>query len=367
MAKKSQSKLVPSSSVRSICFPVKWPCDEEDKDSLRKVVTDCFKAATTISQETIRQILIQDSYVRQPGDVKLPKSPKVYTYQKGDERYATWASTVAAIKHDIESRWRKLRYDVLWTNKMGIPSYRYPQPFPFGSKNWHIVDSQDRLRINLKLMGFKEEIPVECKLGPGQHRNLSAARKMHNGEYKRGTATLYENRSGELMLKLACYIPDKQERTTGGALRVFSCADSFLVAENDTANKLWVLNAIHVRQWIVKHDIAMKRFREDLKADRRLRTGKRKGLMTQSQAAQRKMRNRLDSFVHESSCQLVEYAYKRGFAEIALDLSDKSYFDHFPWYQLETQIASKAKHKGLRVSEWERKSRGRSQDVSEGE
>lgn len=343
--------------VRSIAFPIKWPVDQEKQKTLRELLERSWKLATAESQRALRMCISQDAYVRQHTDQKLPKCPKIYTYSKG--QYDGWASTASAVCRAVEKRWKAMRYDVLWTNKMGIPSYRYPQPWPIHNREWSIVDCQSRLVVKVPL-GTERGIELECKLGAGQRRNLDAMRRVATGDYKPGEASVYKRKDGTVMAKFAVHIPVRT-RELDGTLRVYSDAHAFLVAENDTANRLWVLNATHVREWIAKHDAALQRSREDLKASRRLRMSGRDGFLAAKQTKIDKHNRRIDSFVHEASMQLVKYAIARKFSELAIDLSDQSYFRHFPWFVFEQRIKDKATMEGLRVVKWSRNPEGCSQ------
>jgi hypothetical protein len=341
MAKKNQN-----TSVRAIVFPIKWPTSKDDQETLRKVLKSGYQAATEVSQHAIRQILAADNYVRSQADTKLPKCPEFNLYRKAEPTWDGWSSSANCIVQNIRNKWFKIRYDVLWTNKMGIPSYRYPQPYPFHNQTWKIVECSDRLVVQVTMVGVRFDLELSVR---GNRRGLECARRIAAGDYKQGEASIYESRGGH-SFKMTAHIPDRDKKVTGGVLRVRSDVNAFMLAENEHANRLWIHNAVQMREWIAKHTAACQRYREDLKANRRLRTSDRKALLESWQGKQRKHHDRINSFVEETTTAVVKYAVGSGFAGLELDCSDKSFMPSFPWFRFVERIKHKAKASGMELN-----------------
>src|SRR3990167_774301 len=126
--------------------------------------------------------------VRLPGVAKCPAKPKTYTYPNIREQLPDLPSkSAASISNSVESKYRKRRYETIWTGSASLPSARYPQPFPVPNQAWS---------ASFETAGTYSGDPVPCVSVPlpggrfllqlrGGHefaRQLAAFRHLVSGE-----------------------------------------------------------------------------------------------------------------------------------------------------------------------------------------
>lgn len=146
------------------------------------------------------------------------------------------------------------------------------------------------------------------------------------------------------MVRIPAWFPREARPEASGLLRVRTSDQHFLVAGAD--DYAWVLNADHVRRWVVAFDRQRQRLVQDLKAERRSRDQKQGILGRLSQLASRQ-RHRIETWTHEASRQVVNYAIQKRCAGISYDDAVQSYVRSFPWEALRQPIRDKAERAGL--------------------
>src|SRR5262245_8806619 len=114
--------------VRAVTFPVVSPVSATWKD-LRAALFAAWNATTQTSNWMMRECYARD--VRRTAELtKLPKMPRLYLYPEARILFPELPSqTVAALERAVQRKYRALRFKILWTSAVSLPTFRYPTPF----------------------------------------------------------------------------------------------------------------------------------------------------------------------------------------------------------------------------------------------
>jgi len=338
--------------LRAVTIPVAGPTDCEWSE-LRDWLKAAWRATVRLSNWAITQLAKAD-VVRTPEMEKLPKAPAVYLYPEARKLCPELEpSTVCAVLHAVEGRWRKRRYNVIWLGNESVPNFRYDRAvLPIRAKDWRALrDEQGRPVVRIRLAG--RQVHLRLRGGHDYRRQLAAFEKLLAGEALRAEVALYEQKGssgdhrpgigkvGRLLCKMCLWLPrDGQPDGSRGLLFVMPGEDCLLQAVNAKQNKLWTINADHVARWQREHQRRLRRLSEDAKMEVR---GK---LRSRFKSLAEKYRRRMDTAAHQLSAQVVGYAKRNGFAGIVwLDTEPRR--NGFPWHTFVTQLQHKAHGQGL--------------------
>ena len=338
--------------LRAITIPVAGPADCEWSE-LREWLRTAWQATVRLSNWAITELAKAD-VVRTPDMEKLPKAPAVYLYPEARRLFPELESTtVCAILHAVEGRWRKRRYNVIWLGNESLPNYRLDRAvLPIRAKDWRALeDEQGRPMVRVRLAG--RQVHLRLRGGYEYRRQLRAFDRLLAGEALRAELALYEQKgsngdhrpgtgkTGWLLCKMCLWLPRGEQPDGGrGLLFVMPGEECLLQALNAKRNRLWVINGDHIKRWQREHQRRLNRLREDAKMEVR-------GKLRERFAALRdKHRRRMDTAVHQLSAQVVNYAKRNRFAGIVwLDARQRD--SDFPWYRFVTQLEYKAHGQGL--------------------
>jgi hypothetical protein len=138
-----------------------------------------------------------------------------------------------------------------------------------------------------------------------------------------------------------------ESRETRGAAKAPTAADGFLIA---TRNEwVWRLNGDHVQRWIVDAQQQQQRLREDMNAERRFPKPMRAGIMEKMYRFDLR-KNRLDSWMHEASVQLVNWTQRQRLRELIWDDTYPSMMPSFPWHTFAQRLEDKCEAAGITLS-----------------
>jgi hypothetical protein len=348
--------------MRAVTIPVAGPVSCEWPE-FRELLRAAWGESTRLANWCATQYYARDIR-RESGMEKLPPPPKVYLYPEARKVCPTLVpTTVTAIDHAVQGKYRAARYKLLWTNEVSLPTFRYPYPLPLPSDNFRLrIGEGDELLCDLRLTSeTTDRVTVRLRGGADYRRQRAALEKCIDGAAIPVEATLYRidshqgdhrngvTRTSRVMLKIAAWLP-RRESTASSKERFFSVRtdqQSFLYGVLQDREQPWVLNADRMRDWVHQHQRDLRRLGEDRKQeDRRDRNKRRRHRRTLSEKS-KKFLNRMDSFVKETAAGIVHFARRAKVTRIKYDDSYRDYVDSFPWAKLRTQLAQKCDEFGI--------------------
>lgn len=333
--------------VRAIVIPVASPA-EIGKGSpdqwleLREFLKQAWTRSTEAANWALRRLLAND-VTRQPGETKCQKMPKIYLY--GERNWSGWSQSAAAVLRTVEASYRSKRYQVVWTGGASLPNVRYPYPYPVHNAGWSLHEnSEGGLYFEARLPDGR--VCMRLKGGHEYRRQLLGARWLIQNPHLRSEASIYQ-RGNQIVVKLVGWFPKKTDEQADGVMYVRTDAQSFLIGLNSKDERLWIINGDRARRWMTRTANATQRWREDQKYEMRRPKRQNRKTAEDMQAATKKNRDRLSSFIDESAAQVVNHARRRRLAKIVFDDSCREFFRDFQWFRLHTMIAQKCNAAGI--------------------
>jgi hypothetical protein len=274
---------------------------------------------------------------------KLPSWKTPYLYPEARAKFDSIEPTVlVSIINTVSGKYRAARFD-LWRGAASLPVYR-DMPLPMPRQNWELsVSEKERMfsvRINRERHAFVLRSGAQFRR---QHRMLDA---IASAEAEAGEASLYE-RGDSLMLKIAAWFSRGEVAQSGTQAQARTCVDGFLVAT--CGQEVWRLNADHVQRWIVGAAQQQQRLREDLKAERRFPKRMREGITARMNRLSQLRRDRLNSWINESTTQLVNWSKRKRAASLIWDDTYGSAMPSFPWFQFSAVLEQKCEMAGIEL------------------
>jgi hypothetical protein len=359
--------------LRAATIPVLRPLGMSWSD-FRLALNDAWSHSTGLANWGLSQLFAADT-PRAPGHDRLPAMPPTYLYPAAVKRFPDLPSqTTAAVLRAVQRQYRRMRYDILWTATATLPSMRYPQPFVSPNQSWSPGyvsagrnDQGDKLpavavtllrglRVTLQLRGGRDFARQRSDFanlvsGAAIRGELSILRQRVGGNENRNGIT--ERDSGaqrahfRVMLKMVGWFPRHRPAAATGTLLVRTGRDAFLVAVDATGNRIWRLNADHVRRWTAAHRRQVRRWSEDHKAEERPRAS----FQSRREAAALLFRRRVDAFQKEAAAQLTAFARRHKAAAVLFDDSDRDYFERFDWSGFRQRLQTRLEGSGIEF-EW---------------
>ena len=354
--------------LRAISFPVIGPVDAEWKD-LRKAVAACWAESTALANWTVTELAKMD-IIRKADDAKCPKMPELGKggmYALWNKKYssrAAWdgqASSACSLMRTVEAKYRKRRFDLVWRRAVSLPTYRYPYPFPVHNQSWQASlgnEGQVPL-ISVNLAGTRWTLRL--KGGPQFHRQRKAFAQIVSGEAIQGEAAIYGGTS-KLMVKMVAWFPRSEPTKAEHTMILRTDPNAFLIADIEGSSP-FIINADHIRRKIEEHRIYRQRMSEDLKHEKRWPKKNREDMVESLGKRCDKQNARLDTFTHQISACVANYAGRRKVAEVIYDPQCKTYLPNFPWQNFETKLAYKLDALGIQLTKAEPKEAEKVADV----
>lgn len=333
--------------IRAIVIPVASPTEHgkgspEAWRDLRESLRQAWIRSTEAANWALRRLLANE-VIRQPGDTKCPKMPKIYLY--GERKWDGWSQSAAAVLRTVESNYRSKRYQVVWTGGASLPNVRYPYPYPVHNAAWDLFEHPEGgLFFECRLPDGR--VSMRLKGGHEYRRQLLGARWLIENPHLRGEASIYQC-GDQIVVKLVGWFPRKVDQQADGVMYVRTDPQSFLIGLNAKDERLWIINGDRARRWMTRTAVATQRWREDQKYEMRHPKRKNRKTAEDMQAATKKNRDRLSSFIDESAAQVVNHARRRRLSRIVLDDSCREFFRDFQWFRLHTLMAQKANAAGI--------------------
>lgn len=331
--------------LRACVIPILRPVGDTWKD-FGDALHDQWSLMTAATNYATSLLYAADS-PRMPGDAKLVKMPQVYLYPKLREAFPGIApTTIVSLEQAAKGKYAAKRFDVLWLGKASTPNARYPQPLPLNAQSWSVeLDGQGCPVVSASFGGRRWSLQLKTK---GMGRQLGMVRQIVDGLARQGEAAIY--RSGDdTLCKLVGWFPKRERNETlEGTLLVRTDLDALLYAVNEGREQPWVLNGDRVRNWINGHRRRLMRWSEDQKAETRpAQPMAGKQIKQDRERSCEKYRRRLDTFLHETTAQLANFAKRQRVAEVKYNDSEQGYCPEFPYAALRERLATKLDALGI--------------------
>lgn len=326
--------------LRAICIPVVSPV-EGSWTELRAALKEMWSATTSASNWIITQCHVRD-VVRPPGgEAKMPAIVRPYLYPELRQHFPSLPpQSLVSLERTVTARYRAQRYEIVWTGKRSLPSFRYPQPFPVHNQSWAPTIQGDNPVVTVRIADRKWSLRL--KGGPRYRRQLASYRSMVSGEAVYGEMALYEA-GDHLMCKMVAWLPRQAPRDVSGALCVHTSPESLLMALNDKGERVWSYHADQARRWTAEHRRQLQRWADDTKAEQ----GPVPGFQARRTQATEKYRRRMKTLCEQVAASTVGFAVRRKLKVISYDDSERSYCPEFPWAALRERLAGLADAQGL--------------------
>lgn len=329
--------------LRAICIPVVSPVDGSWTD-LRAALKEMWSATTSASNWIMTQCHMRDTIRPPGGEAKMPAIVRPYLYPELRQHFPVLPpQSLVSLERAITAKYRAQRYEIVWTGKRSLPSYRYPQPFPVHNQSWSPSIPSESPVVMVRIGDRKWSLRL--KGGPRYRRQLAAYRSMVSGEALYGEMALYEA-GDHLMCKMVAWLPRHAPRDLSGALYVHTSPESLLIARNDNGERVWSYHADQARRWTAEHRRRLQRWADDTKAEQ----GPVPGFQARRTQATEKYGRRLKTLCQQVAASTVGYAVRRKLKVINYDDRERSYCPDFPWAMLRDRLAELADAQGL---EWD--------------
>lgn len=345
--------------LRAVTIAVAGPVGstwEELRDTLR----DVWGEVTACTNWMWTKLYLADPG-RNAAETKLRKLERVYLYPDARRLFSRLdPRTVSSLEQHVQSKYRAIRYDLRWRCAVSLPIARYPQPLPIPKQAVKLVlDENGRTLVSLPLVQGSRYI-LRLRGGHDWYRQTRALKQILEGKADMGEVALYRTlahsgdhrpspkakRKTRLMLKVAAWFP--REIALGQSVcRASTSAAAFLVARIE--EQAWTLNADHIRRALAHQAKIQQRLREDLKAERRFPKPMREGIGERMREQSDRRTRQVESWMQESSHQLVEWARRQRAKRIEWDDTERGFFGDgdFPWYRFRELVSQKAERAGL--------------------
>ena len=295
---------------------------------------------TRASNWMMSEMYVRDDRSRDKG--KLKAMPKIYLYPEARAMFPEVPSqTIASLENSIAKKYRAKRFELVWTSRASLPTYKYPTPFPVPNQGWNV-----RLEDNCPIVSARiGDARHEFRLRGGHQfrRQMAAVKQITTGEAEPGQLDLFRN-GKSVMCKMVAWLP-RAAATPGheGTLIVRTDAEALIVALNLKDERLWTYHGDQARRWIAEHRRMLSRLADDTKAEHRPIAP----FTARREAAVRKYHDRMASLTHQVSMMVAGYAKRRKFAAVRYDDSLHDFCPQFPWFALRAKIAEKCDAAGI--------------------
>lgn len=331
-------------ALRAITFQIVSPLDATWEE-LRNALHTMWRQTTSCSNWMITQLALGDVR-RMPGDTKMPPMARSYLYPEARRLYPDLPpQTVASLEQTITRKYRARRYDILWSGRSVLPTFRYPQPFPVHNQSWHAEWIKENVPAVIARIGARK-FSLRLKGGARYRRQLAAYHQIAAGTAKSGELTIYQP-GDELMCKLVAWLP-RLERTSvreGSILAVRTAPDAMLIAVSAKDEIIWRYNADQVSRWVAEHREQLQRWSEDTKAEERHVPA----FAARRQQTTQKYHNRMQSICYQAAAYVAGYASRRRLATVRYDDRERKWCKDFPWETLRSRLSVILDERGINL------------------
>lgn len=333
---------------RAITFPF-TPHSLEWKE-LDPLLSRAWGMSTHLANWAMSELFLADQLTLDRTVERLGPMPNLYLYglfSRSYPRRQEWQGAAAAancIFRSVQKKYAAKRLDIVWRGSSSLPSFRFPYPFPVHNQNWSAVYGKGNVPlVTLSLPGGR--VVLRLRGGAEMRRQLAGFRQIIQGA-KTGEAAIYR-KNRHAMIKLVAHFPIRENQEATNTLLVRTDPNAFWVAEMEgTHPRVW--NQDHIKDLVTRHRVWLQRVSEDTKREKRVPRPMRRHIDQAREDRCRKMNDRLTTFCHEMSKQLVEFAVRQKVSSILYDDACKDWIESFPWSRLEAMLEYKCKDRGIK-------------------
>lgn len=346
--------------LRAVTFTVASP--DCGWDAFRDLLREQWGLFTAASNWLLTELYVRD--VKRAGQEKLPAMPNIYLYPEARQRFpAVSSQAVAALEQAVKRKYSAKRYELLWTCASSLPVHRYPAPAIVPGQGWSAAWDETGERPVVSLRLGEQRVTLRLRGGHRYRRQLAAFRQLVSGAAVQGELAIGRKRAGEskvdqgnaggrengarvsydITVKLVAWLPRPPLNERSGTLIVRTDKDALLIALDVKDERIWTLNADHVRRWQAEHRRNLNRWGHDTKAEQR-------PVATFAERRSRavdKHRQRLKTFIGQAAAQLAQFASRLKFAAVRYDDAEHGYCPEFPWFALRERLQTKLDEFGI--------------------
>lgn len=310
--------------------------------------------STRLANWAMSQLYLADGLTAERDGGRLSAMPHLYLYGLFTASYpgrADWSGAAAAancVLRAVTKKYAERRLDVLGRGACSLPSYRFPYPFPVHNQNWSPYYGEGNVPlVDVSLPG--DRVTLRLRGGPEMGRQLAGFREIVAGA-KRGELSLHRRGRRE-MVKLVAHFPARAREAGVNTMVLTTRPDCLWEAHVEgpdgrkTYPRRWQQD--HVRSWVLRHDAWLRGVSEDTKREKRVPRRQRRHIDHAREDRCRKYRDRLETYCHEASKQLADFALRQGVSSVIYDDGVKEYLPHFPWHSLKEKLAYKLGERGI--------------------
>lgn len=336
--------------VGCVSIPIVFSDDAEENKRINDTLNQGFRLSTGLANWFMREFYVRDIRRTPDSPEKMPTFDVGSLYQDVKETFplaTTPSGLLASMEHRIRGIYKHARYSILWTCAQSLPSFRYPYPYPVRAQDWTLVaDAENRdqftANVNIAKVRYLFKLSTSYKYKrqrQGLHCLLDLGRV--------GEVCFVRKKGGKVFAQISGYFPKESHQEFTGEFSVRSDSQSLLVALDIKGKKLWIYNGDQARRWVQENRRRLNRWADDSKYEDRPRPG----FTDRRKASSRKFHNRMDTLVDQLAARVVNFAKRRRYAQINLDLTCHDFVDSFPWRSLRDRICQQAAAASISVVE----------------
>lgn len=353
--------------IRTCSFPIKEPIGQSWAE-VNPILTNGWKLSTHAANWCIHELFKRDTV----GEKKMPEAiqmgkvsepDKFYGYglAQKEEWFKDWEngkkSLCSVLKYAYDD-YKKRRYDIMFSHKNYLLTFRYPYPLPLASQDIKVSYGEKGSGenafpvISLCLPG-QDGGRMRFRLGrePAYSRQMVMFDQLVRGTAKLGEAKIYK-KGNNTMIAITGDFPQRiiPENEWTAIAYVHTNKDCLLMCEisNYEGRQPWNINADHLKRWQMEHKVYLQRMSEDKKRERRIDPKQKKNMEIAVELKCNKYHDRLDTGIKQVVAQVAEFCKRQKVWQLVYDDSDQSYIScGFPWHQLKTCLGHKLQEIGV--------------------
>lgn len=340
--------------------PVAGPVGTDWK-SLNTLLGRCWRESTSLANWAMTE-LVKADVVPTPDMERLPKAEKIDLYKRfngidgrgpGYPGRAAWdgaTQSANAVLRKAQRLYLQRRRDILWTRNVSLPTFRYPTPFAVDADAWKVVPHEGGAAlIEVALPGGR--VTLRLKGGPEFGRQRAAFNMLADGRALPVEIAVYRQgfREKHMMVKLVGWFPRKDKGERARTMLVRTDSNAFWVAELE-GRPAWIEPALHVKRWVEGHLCYLRQIGQATKYEKRWTEPERRKINVSRARRCEKHNDRIDSWNHQATAMLANFARRNGVAEVLYDDSIKSYLEKYPWHDLRAKLAYKLDAAGITLT-----------------
>ena len=335
-----------SYTLRALILPVARP-DAATWPELRAHLKTQWIETTRCANWMISELYARDVR-RQPDDGQLPPMPAVYLYPEARELFPLLsAQAVAALAQDMLRRYRAGRFDLLWSRRASLPTYRYPVALTIPAQAWSLGLADGRWSVSARIGGARWGLVLAG--GPEMRRQTRRLEQIAAGDAERGSLSIYEAASPgtthhasavpggtRVMVKILAWLPKADIAAGTAVLDAGPDADALL-----RAHPRWRIDPAPLRAVLAAEQRRRASLLTNLQVARGHPGQRRDGIERALRELSRRSQERLANACRTYAAHLAGLAVTRRARAVHYDDRVRPALPHFPWEQLRRRIAEK--------------------------